>query len=92
MILQDDVLAAIKQVSDEFGIPMELVKRIYSCQFEYVVSEMRKGDIEKGHESFKQVQLPGLGTFYVEPTTVTGMLKRRERKKNESSGEVQRES
>ena len=87
MILQDDVLAAIRQVSEEFGVPMETVKKIYSCQFEYVVSEMRKGDIYKGHESFKQVQLPGLGTFYVEPTTVAGVLKRK-KKKNESSGEV----
>lgn len=90
MILQDDVLSVIKQVSDEFNLPMDVVRRIYSCQYDYVVQEMRKGDIEKGHESFKQVQLPGLGTFYVEPTTVTGVLRRRkERKNDKSSGEIQ---
>ena len=80
MILQDDVLSILRKVSEEFGLPMETVRRIYGCQFEYVIQEMKKGKIEEGHGSFKQIQLPGLGTFYVEPTTVKGVQKRRDKK------------
>ena len=61
--IQKEVLKRWKEIAEKYNVPLKTIRDIESSIFQMVKEEMGKGDKES-YESFKNIYIRNLGTFY----------------------------
>ena len=62
-IIQKEVLKRWKEIAEKYNVPLKTVKDIEASIFQMVKEEMAKGN-KDSFDSFKNIYIRNLGTFY----------------------------
>jgi hypothetical protein len=63
MIIQKEVRNLIKEISNEFDLPFELVRYVIYSQFKFTRQELEKG-VKGDFSTFKNIVVHYFGTFH----------------------------
>lgn len=83
MIIQKEIRSLIKDVADKHNVTFEEARDVIYSMFKYVREEMESGT--KGvPETFKSIQLRGLGTFHFSKNKIEFLNKLFKEKKDDA--------
>ena len=74
-IIQKEILRKWKQIAEKYNVPIKTVRDIESSIFQMIKEEIGKGNRED-FNSFKNIYIKNLGTFYASKNKWTKINKK----------------